>query len=86
MSPAPVSLGLVLTSTLTPHIAEIHRYHQIAQESLVAGSDSFDAVVRLTSPGWDGRSWPPRRPQLYILIPGAAPMSPRAHDVAACRR
>jgi hypothetical protein len=44
MPPAPVPPGLVLTSTLTPHIAEIRKSHQIAREGLVAGSDSFDAV------------------------------------------
>jgi hypothetical protein len=45
--------GLVLTSTLTSYIAEIHKSHQIARESLVAGGDSFDAVQAEDLPGRD---------------------------------
>jgi hypothetical protein len=43
----------VLTSTFTPHIAEIHKSHLITRESLVAGGDSFDAVQAEDQPGRD---------------------------------
>src|ERR1039457_5428138 len=42
---APAPPGPVLTSSLAPYIAEVHKSHQMARESLVAGSDSLDAVA-----------------------------------------
>ena len=73
MPPAPVPPAPVLTSTLAPHIAEVHKSHQMARESLVVG----------THTAISGRQRPQGCPELRGLLrvcPGGVHQLPGAPE------